>query len=103
MEDLENRIAQPWFDADGFFIAIEHGGLVGTCWSKIHHDLVNQAPVGELYVVGVDPEYIGHGIARAVSIAAMNYLFNKGIREVMLYVDADNEKGLKLYKGLGFN
>ena len=103
MQDLENRIAQPWFDADGFFLAVEHGRLVGTCWTKIHHDLVNQAPVGELYVVGVDPEYIGHGIARAVSIAAMNFLFNKGIREVMLYVDADNEKGLKLYKGLGFN
>jgi mycothiol synthase len=103
MQDLENRMAEPWFDADGLFIAVEDGTLVGTCWTKIHHDLVNQAPVGELYVVGVDPDYIGHGIGRAVSIAAMNYLFNKGIREAMLYVDADNEKGLRLYESLGFS
>ncbi|TRZ73285.1 MAG: GNAT family N-acetyltransferase [Streptomycetaceae bacterium] len=103
MQDLENRMAEPWFDAAGFFIAVENGQLVGTCWTKIHHDLVNQAPVGELFVVGVDPDYIGHGIGRAVSIAAMNYLFSKGIQEAMLYVDADNVKGLKLYEALGFN
>ena len=103
MQDLENRMAEPWFDAAGFFIAVENGHLVGTCWTKIHHDLVNHAPVGELFVVGVDPDYIGHGIGRAVSIAAMNYLFNKGVQEAMLYVDADNIKGLKLYEALGFN
>jgi mycothiol synthase len=103
MQDLDNRMAEPWFDSNGFFLAIEGDQIVGMCWTKIHHGLVNQAPVGELYVVGVDPEYIGHGIGRAVSIAAMNYLFAKGIREVMLYVDADNEKGLKLYESLGFN
>ena len=103
MQDLENRMAEPWFDAAGFFLAIESGSLVGMCWTKIHHDLVNQAPVGELYVVGVDPEFMGHGIGRAVSIAAMNYLFAQGIRDAMLYVDDDNEKGLKLYESLGFN
>lgn len=103
MEDLENRMSEPWFDPAGFFLARENGKLIGTCWTKIHHDLVNHAPVGELYVVGVDPEYMGHGIGRAVSITAMNYLFDKGIKEAMLYVDADNEKGLKLYESLGFN
>ena len=103
MQDFENRMAEPWFDSNGFFLAVENGRIVGTCWTKIHHDLVNQAPVGELYVVGVDPEYVGHGIGRAVSIAAMNYLFSQGINEVMLYVDADNEMGLKLYESLGFS
>jgi mycothiol synthase len=103
MQDFENRMAEPWFDPNGLFLAQENGRLVGTCWTKIHHDLVSQAPVGELYVVGVDPEFNGHGIGRAVSIAAMNYLFSQGIHEAMLYVDADNERGLKLYESLGFN
>lgn len=103
MQDLENRMAEPWFDPTGFFLAVENNQLVGTCWTKIHHDLVNQEPVGELYVVGVNPDYMGHGIGRAVSIAAMNYLSSKGVKEAMLYVDADNEKGLKLYESLGFN
>ena len=103
MQDVENRMAEPLFDADGFFLAIENHHLVGSCWTKIHRDLVNKAPVGELYVVGTHPDHHGHGIARAVSIKALNYLVDKGIKDAMLYVDADNEKALNLYKSLGFN
>jgi ribosomal protein S18 acetylase RimI-like enzyme len=51
----------------------------------------------------VHPEHAHKGIGRAVSIAAMNYLLTKGLKNSMLYVDADNEKGLGLYKSLGFN
>ncbi|CAB4659256.1 MAG: GNAT family N-acetyltransferase [Actinobacteria bacterium] len=103
LADLENRIAEPWFDASGFFIAVEKGRIIGFCWTKIHHEFVNQDPTGELYVIGVDPEFSGKGIGRAVSVAAINYLIGKGIKEAMLYVDADNEKGLALYSHLGFN
>ena len=84
-------------------ICIHDDVIVGFCWTKIHQDLVNADPVGELYVVGVHPEYAHKGIGRAVSIAAMNYLVGKGLKQSMLYVDADNEKGLGLYKSLGFN
>ena len=103
MADLENRIAEPWFDAKGFFLAIENSKIIGFCWTKIHHEFVNQEPTGELYVVGVDPQFTGKGVGKAVSIAAMNYLLSKGIKNAMLYVDADNEKGLALYSHLGFN
>ena len=103
IEDLENRMAENWFDPQGFFLALKSGEIIGCCWTKIHHDLVNQEPVGELYVVGVHPDHAHQGIGRAVSIAAINYLFATGIKESMLYVDADNEKGLALYASLGFN
>ena len=103
MQDLDNRIAEPWFDADGFFLATENGVIEGFVWTKIHQDLINQDPVGELYVVGTHPDHAGKGIARALSVEAINYLVNKGLKHAILYVDADNEKGLKLYGSLGFN
>ena len=103
MEDLENRMAEPWFDPQGFFLATQNDAIIGFCWTKIHHDYVNQEPVGELYVVGVDPSHAHQGIGRAVSIAALNYLVHKGLKDAMLYVDADNESGLALYTSLGFN
>ena len=51
----------------------------------------------------VAPEHHGRGIARALSVEAINYFVTKGLKHAMLYVDADNEKGLKLYESLGFN
>ena len=103
MDDLDNRMAEPWFDPEGFFFAVEKEKILGFCWTKIHRDLVNQDPVGELYVVGVDPDHTHKGIGRAVSIAALNYLTNKGLKHSMLYADADNQNGLALYASLGFN
>ena len=103
MADLENRMAEPWFEPQGFFLATQSGEIEGFVWTKIHQDLVNQDPVGELYVVGTAPEHHGRGIARALSVEAINYFVTKGLKHAMLYVDADNEKGLKLYQSLGFN
>lgn len=103
MADLENRMAEPWFDPQGFFLATKEGVIKGFVWTKIHQDLINQDPVGELYVVGTHPDHAGKGIARALSVEAINYLVRKGLKHAILYVDADNEKGLKLYDSLGFN
>ena len=103
LADLENRMTENWFDAEGFFLAVKGNEIVGFVWTKIHQDLVNQDPVGELYVVGVDPDHAHQGIGRAVSVTAINYLITKGLKRSMLYVDADNEKGLALYTSLGFN
>jgi ribosomal protein S18 acetylase RimI-like enzyme len=96
-------MAESWFDPAGFFLATKGDEIVGFVWTKIHQDFVNQEPVGELYVVGVDPDHAHQGIGRAVSVAAINYLVAKGLKNAMLYVDADNEKGLALYTSLGFN
>ena len=103
MADLENRMAEPWFDSQGFFLATQKGEIEGFVWTKIHQDLVNQDPVGELYVVGTAPEHHGRGIARALSVEAINFFVTKGLKHAMLYVDADNEKALRLYQTLGFN
>jgi mycothiol synthase len=103
MQDLENRMNEPWFDPEGFFLATENGAIEGFVWTKIHQDLINLDPVGELYVVGTHPDHAGRGIARALSVAAINYLVSKGLKHAILYVDADNAKGLKLYDSLGFN
>jgi len=103
LQDLENRMTESWFDPEGFFLAVKGDEIVGFVWTKIHQDFVNQEPVGELYVVGVHPDHSHQGIGRAVSVAAINYLVEKGLKHSMLYVDADNEKGLALYTSLGFN
>ena len=103
MKDLENRMAEPWFDPKGFFLCVHNGKIVGFCWTKIHNEFVNQDSIGELYVIGVDPAESGKGIGRAVCTEGLIYLKEKGIMQAILYVDDDNEAGKGLYKSLGFN
>jgi mycothiol synthase len=103
MADLENRMHEPWFDPAGFFLCINNGKIVGFCWTKIHHDFVNQDPFGELYVIGVDPDHSGIGIGKAICTEGLIYLRGKGLTSSILYVDEDNEAGKALYKTLGFN
>jgi len=103
MADLENRMAESWFDPEGFFIAMHNKKIIGFCWMKIHHDFVNQDPIGEIYVIGVDPENKKTGLGKALAITGLNYLTSKSLTQAMLYVDADNAPALAMYQGLGFN
>ena len=103
LADLENRMHEPWFDPHGFFLCIMDEKIVGFCWTKIHQDLVNKEPIGELYVIGVDPAHSGKGIGKTLCTQGLHYLKNNGITQAMLYVDEDNEAGKGLYKTLGFN
>jgi mycothiol synthase len=103
MADLENRMAEPWFDPRGFFLCVHNGKIAGFCWTKIHNEFVNKAPIGELFVIGVDPSEAGKGVGKAVCTEGLIYLKEKGIKEAILYVDEENEAGKGLYKSLGFN
>jgi len=120
-QDLQARMAESWFDAEGFLVAelpAQGGRMVGFHWTKVHGGDGHAAdagavagggaaahghdPIGEVYVVGVDPAAQGGGLGRALTLAGLHRLRAQGLRQAMLYVEADNAPALAVYQRLGF-
>jgi mycothiol synthase len=107
--DLRRRLEEPWFDAEGFFLAVRPGPperLVGFHWTKVHgqdgqHGHGHE-PIGEVYVVGVDPAEQGGGLGRALTLVGLRHLRAAGLPDAMLYVEEDNVAAIRLYTDLGF-
>jgi mycothiol synthase len=103
---LTRREHEPWFDPQGFLLAVEGDTLAGFCWTKRHPPASPVEPValGEIYVIGVDPAYQGRGLGRALVIAGLVDLHDRQRAPVgMLFVDAANEAAIALYQSLGFS
>jgi mycothiol synthase len=94
---LAERMAEPWFAADGLLTAWSGDTLLAFHWTKRH-----SPASGEVYVVGVSPDAQGRGLGRLVTLAGLDHLAARGVEDVHLYVESDNTPAVALYSGLGF-
>jgi mycothiol synthase len=112
LRDLRVRMAEPWFDPNGFLLAVRGDELLGFHWTKVHGAHRGQSdrhprthahdPIGEVYVLGVDPAAAGLGLGTALTLAGLRHLRAEGLQQAMLYVDEANTTAVRLYTKLDF-
>ena len=61
--------------------------LLGFHWTKRH-----SATLGEVYVVGIDPDAQGRGLGQTLVDRGLRHLARRGLDDVLLYVEADNRR-----------
>jgi mycothiol synthase len=98
-ETLERRMREPWFDPADLLLAVDDAGLAGSNWIKLDHE----RGIGEIYVIAVDPARQRSGVGRALSLAGLEHMAEKGMHTGALYVDASNEAALGMYRRIGFD
>jgi mycothiol synthase len=109
LQDVRTREREAWFDPAGFFLAeVAEPAVrtVGFHWTKVHGANSDAGhghqAIGEVYVVGVDPAFQGHGLGRALTLVGLHHLRDRGVSEAMLYVDESNTAAIRVYERLGF-
>ena len=85
--------------------------LTGYVWEEGHHIVGNVSLVPfrqnkhRLYLianVATHPDYRRQGIARALTLRAMQHAHEKKVNDIWLHVRADNPEAIHLYETLGF-
>ena len=58
--------------------------------------------MGEIYIMGINPDYSGRGIGKDIALAGLHHLHYQGLNSVLLYVDETNSSAINLYTSIGF-
>jgi mycothiol synthase len=96
--EFDQLTAQDWFDPDGLFVAhAADGEVAGFHWTKRHG-----GGLGEVYVLAVAPGHEGKGLGRALLSRGLRHLAAVGDTRVQLYVEAAEQRVVRLYRNAGF-
>ena len=103
--DYRRRTGENDFDPRTVVIAerTDDGRVLGFHETKRHAEHPSGLAMGEVHVIGVDPEVHARGLGRALLVEGMARMIADGAEAIELYVESDNEKALPLYRDVGFS
>ncbi len=86
---------------EDIILAYDGDEPTGYCWTRICETATGERK-GQIFMLGVDPDYRGRGIGKGVLLAGLSYIKSRGLPVVELTVDSENKAACALYRSVGF-
>lgn len=93
-------IGQPQYDPDGVFFVACGERLVATAFAWL--DTPEETQQGRVHWVGTVIDHRGRGLAKAVVVAVLRYLAQRGFSRAILETQSYRAPAIACYQGLGF-
>jgi len=90
------------FSPESVILACDGDKVIGYCWTKTSRNLDTGKTKGQIYMLGVDPEYRGRGAGKGILLAGLSHLKSRNVQIIELGVDSQNESAINLYESIGF-
>lgn len=94
---FEARRAADWYRDEDVVVAELDGRVAGFHWTKRV-----EPGLGEVHVLAVHPDAAGHGLGRVLLDAGLAHLADVGCDRVVLWVEGDEQKPVRLYASSNF-
>lgn len=104
IDEIIHRVHLSGCSPEDVILFYDGNKLIGYCWILINSE-ENSAlgtSKGLIHMMGVDPDCRGKGHGRALLLAGLSLLKERGIRHAELSVDSENEAACALYRSAGF-
>ena len=84
-------------------LACDGDRVVGYCWTRVACEGgATSQRKGQIYMIGVDPDYRGKGTGKKMLLAGLAHLRSKSLQVAELTVDSENKAACALYQSIGF-
>jgi len=103
-EEIAYRLNLSCCSPDDVIMLYNGNEPIGYCWTTINSEenLALNIKRGRIHMMGVDPDYRGKGLGKAVLSTGLTHLMERGIELAELTVDSSNTVACSLYKSAGF-
>ena len=102
VEEITYRVHLSDTSPEDVLLAYEGDKVIGYCWTGTTREAFSDERKGQIFMLGVDPDYRGRGVSKRLLLAGLAYLKNKGLQVTELTVDSRNKVAYALYRSVGF-
>ncbi len=102
VEEISYLVNLTNFSPEDIVLDWDGDKVIGYCWTRTAYKADSEERIGQVFMLGVDPDCQRRGVGRGVLLAGLSYIKSKGLQVAELTVDNRNKAACNLYLSVGF-